>query len=80
MADAKICDNCKKVIDDVSIVIKGYKVTTKEKLGYEIEHIEDFCSFNCLRDYAEKQQDLLEESLKVIKEYKEERERSENKQ
>ena len=74
MANARICDNCKKVIDDVSITLKGYKVETKEKLGYEIGHIEDFCSFNCLKEYAEKQQKLLEESLKVIEKYKEEKE------
>ena len=72
MANARICDNCKEVIDDVSITLKGYKVETKEKLGFEIIHIEDFCSFNCLGEYAKKQQELLEESLKVIEKYKEE--------
>ena len=29
MAQVKICDNCKKIIDDVIIQIKGYKVEVK---------------------------------------------------
>lgn len=69
MANAKICDNCKKVIEDIRIKIEGYKVETKEKLGYELKHIEDFCSFNCLSEYAKKQQELLDEALKVIERY-----------
>lgn len=69
MANARICDNCKKVIDDVSITLKGYKVETKEKLGYEIVNIEDFCSFNCLGEYAKKQQKMLEDTLKIIDKY-----------
>lgn len=69
MANARICDNCKKVIEDVSITIEGYKVKTKEKLGYELKQIEDFCSFNCLSEYAKKQQTILDEALKVIERY-----------
>mgnify|MGYP003302310371 CR=1 FL=1 len=69
MADAKICDNCKKVIEDIRITIKGYKVETKEKLGYEVNRIEDFCSFNCLSEYAIEEQKLLDEIIQRIEEY-----------
>lgn len=68
MANAKICDNCKKIIDEVSIKLTGYTVTIKGKLRYEIQEMEDLCSFNCLIDYAKKQQEFLEESSKIIKE------------
>lgn len=74
MADAKICDNCKKVIEDVHITIKGYKVETKEKLGYEIGRIEDFCSFNCLGEFAFKEQKLVDEVLQKVEEYRENKE------
>lgn len=72
MAKAKICDNCGEVIDNVSITLIGYKVQTKKKLGYEIGSAEDFCSFNCLKGYAEKQQKMLEDALKIIDKYTEE--------
>ena len=62
MANAKVCDNCGKVIDGIHISIKGYKV---EKIEYGIDGIEDFCSFNCLSEYAKKQQEILEDVLKL---------------
>ena len=71
MADAKICDNCKKIIEDVHITIKGYKVETKEKLGCELSKIEDFCSFNCLGEFAIKEQKLVDEAVQKVKEYEE---------
>lgn len=74
MANAKICDNCKNIIEDVSITIKGYKVETKEKLGYEINTIKEFCNFNCLAKYAKKQQELLDNALKAIDKYNAEKE------
>ena len=70
MADAKICDNCKKVIEDIHIIMKGYKVETKEKLGYELSKTEDFCSFNCLSEFAIKEQKLVDEFLQKIEEHK----------
>ena len=67
--EIKICDNCEKRIDDFLIELQGYKVENKENLGYAIKRKQEFCSFNCLSEYAKKEQKLFEEAKKCIEKY-----------
>lgn len=69
------CNNCKKIIekDDIKINLLGYKVShnsssKKLPMGYGIEIPEDFCSFNCLSEWAKEQQKLLDDYMELAKE------------
>jgi hypothetical protein len=75
MSKAITCDQCGKLIadNDIRIVIHGYTVIhnaakpdTKHK-GYGIGYPQDFCSMTCLAQWAEGQQELLDDYLALVK-------------
>lgn len=76
MANVCQCDNCKKIIEenDIKINLIGYNVTqnlksSKMPKGYEIKIPQDFCSFNCLSEWALKEQETLDEYKELAKKY-----------
>lgn len=76
MANACQCDNCKKIIgdDDIKIKLLGFEVSQNRKkrklpAGYGIQHPEDFCSFECMAEWALNQQILLNDYKKLAEKY-----------
>lgn len=73
MSKAFECDNCGKKIgeNDIRVVLNGYTVLHNQAdarskfQGYGIGHQDDFCSFTCLAQWAESQQGLLDDYLKL---------------
>lgn len=59
MSTAVVCDNCGKVIDRLPYQIAfpmGVSVDPKDKPTYLVT--KDFCSFSCVRAFAEHQEDV----------------------
>lgn len=72
VANAFSCDNCGNLIrgNDIRIELKGYSVYENQELtkmpkGYEIGWTEQFCSFNCLSEWAKGQQKLLDDYIRI---------------
>ena len=73
MAKAFVCDCCKKTMtgNDIRISLSGYKVShnlqnNKMGKGYSIGFPEDFCSFDCLAKWANKQQLILNGYMEIV--------------
>lgn len=67
MSKVYICDQCKNKIadEDIRITLIGYDVIqNREKVeypqGYRVMVPRDFCSFNCVSNWAAEQQNLLD--------------------
>ena len=72
MAKAHCCDKCGKLIkdSDIRITIDGFSVlqnrdNKKMPKGFSIGKPEDFCSFDCLSEWAQEQQKLLDEYMEI---------------
>lgn len=80
MAKAFSCDNCGKLITDkdIRIVLNGYEIMQNREngempKGYDIGKPEEFCSFNCLSEWALNEQKMLDDYLKLITAHAEDR-------
>ena len=67
----KECDICGKPIrlkkGDVLITLRGYSVTRcGNYTGYGLESINEICSFNCLSEYAKKQQKMFDSLMPLV--------------
>lgn len=67
------CDSCGKLIKDenIRIVLNGFSVLQNEKncempKGFSIKKPEEFCSFNCLSVWAEKNQKMLDDYMRIL--------------
>jgi hypothetical protein len=60
MAEARKCDCCGKLIDGFNVILHGYTVKYDERdfPGYSFGYKRDICSFSCLSEWAEKEQEL----------------------
>ena len=72
MAKAHCCDQCGRLIkdSDVRITLDGFSVlqnrdNKKMPKGFSIGKPEDFCSFDCLSEWAREQQKLLDEYMEI---------------
>ena len=67
MANVCQCDNCKKIIgeDEIKINLIGYEVSQNRRkrkmpMGYSVGIPQDFCSFDCLAEWAMNEQKMLD--------------------
>lgn len=72
MAKVCQCDNCKKIIgeDEIKINLIGYEVTQNRRkrkipMGYSVGIQQDFCSFDCLAEWALNEQKILDDYIEL---------------
>lgn len=72
------CDQCGKLIKDkdIRITINGFSVLQNQESnrfpkGFQVEKPEDFCSFQCLANWALEAQQMLDEYIKIASKFEE---------
>lgn len=73
MANVCQCDNCKKIIgeDEIKIKLTGYEVSQNRRkrkipMGYSVGFPQDFCSFDCLAEWAMNEQKMLDDYIELV--------------